>query len=198
MRRLPQSAPRPLAHLGDCHLQVAAAPSRATVYIPPTAPGGTRTRWQAVRTRPAGKPAESSRPAGRLTVGHAEECATRAGSPGDAPHVGNSALRGKETAPLAAGSPAVATAFAWKANCYEACLGYRTSALLLLPEAVAPKGSENLRNLTGGRRVPIGRSGEGLVPTAWAPCRAPNLGRPITDRRTGTVTGLCDSLASMR
>jgi hypothetical protein len=60
------------------------------------------------------------------------------------------------------------------------------------------KGSKKLRNLNSGRRIAIRSSGEGLVPFVCRLAGTLSMGRPITDRRTGSMGDLCDSLDEQR
>jgi hypothetical protein len=63
-----------------------------------------------------------------------------------------------------------------------------------LQRGCCTKASEKRWNLTGGRRIAIHRFHEVLVPLAGHLRLAVSTGRPITDRRTGSVGGLFDSL----
>ena len=63
---------------------------------------------------------------------------------------------------------------------------YMASSSAFVTHGCCVKGVKNLRNLRGGSRIAIRGSSEGLVPFALRFEATLNMGRPITDRRTGS------------
>jgi hypothetical protein len=70
-----------------------------------------------------------------------------------------------------------AHSWAWRSlRCYCSsveCEASREPRRTLAPRGCCTKGSKKLRNLSGGRRIAIRSSGEGLVPFVWGPSATP-------------------------